>query len=223
MDDLSIQGQVVDQTLKELDVINKVLGGDHATISGIRKILRKSDNNSKVLRIADMGCGGGDMLKKIAKWANGQGISVKLTGIDANPAIIEYAKENTNEYDNIEYVVVNVFEAPFQKDHFDIIISTLFLHHFNDEDSSKLILQWMQAATLGIVINDIHRHPFAYHSIKLLTRFLSKSYMVRNDAPVSVLRAFKRSDLIGILQTSGFHDFSLNWKWAFRWRLVIRA
>ncbi|MEQ9414600.1 MAG: SAM-dependent methyltransferase, partial [Cyclobacteriaceae bacterium] len=66
-------------------------------------------------------------------------------------------------------------------------------------------------------------HWFAYHSIRLLTKWFSKSPMVQFDAPVSVLRAFHRSDIISILKDAGINNYSLKWKWAFRWQLIIPA
>ena len=75
-------------------------------------------------------------------------------------------------------------------------------------------------ARKGIVINDLHRHWFAYHSIKVLTRFFSKSKMVRNDAAVSVKRSFRKNEIAKILFKSGIHGFDLSWHWAFRWKVV---
>src|SRR5580692_7385490 len=35
--------------------------------------------------ILDVGCGYGDGLRRIAKWADDRGITVRLTGLDLNP------------------------------------------------------------------------------------------------------------------------------------------
>ena len=109
MDDLKIEGEVVPKTLRELEIINKLLGGNSVTIKGIKSLLSNNNQNGEGVSIADMGCGGGDMLKLIANWAKKNGIKVKLTGIDANPNIIDYARKNTRGYDNIEYKTDNVF------------------------------------------------------------------------------------------------------------------
>ena len=78
-----------------------------------------------------------------------------------------------------------------------------------------------QQARLGIIVNDIHRHPLAYYSIKWLTGLFSKSAMVKFDAPLSVLRAFTRKELEQILLKAEIEHYELSWKWAFRWQLVI--
>jgi hypothetical protein len=79
-------------------------------------------------------------------------------------------------------------------------------------------LQWMHRnSTHGFFINDLHRHPLAYYSISLLTRLFSKSYLVKNDAPISVLRGFTRDDWKRIFRDAGLDNYSCHWRWAFRW------
>jgi len=85
------------------------------------------------------------------------------------------------------------------------------------------MLRWMMNnCTTGIFINDLHRHSLAYHSIHFLTKIFSDSYLVKNDAPLSVLRGFTKKDWELILQKAGFNSYSLKWKWAFRWLLIIK-
>ena len=85
------------------------------------------------------------------------------------------------------------------------------------------MLQWSkQNSRSGFFINDLHRHPVAYYSIKLLSLLFSKSYLVKNDAPLSVKRGFKRNEIIACLANAGISDFSIKWKWAFRWLVIIK-
>lgn len=222
MDDLNCRGEVVDQTLRELEVINKLLGGNYVTIDGIEKLLEKK-NGSIPISICDLGCGGGDILKLIAQWANRKNKSLELTGIDANPNIIRFANDNCKTYPQIEFEAVDIFSDQFKNRKYDIIIGTLFFHHFSSEQLISFFKQIERQAAIGVVINDIHRHWFAYHSIKLLTRIFSKSAMVRFDAPLSVLRAFKKKELIHIMQQAGIENYTIKWMWAFRWQLCIKT
>ncbi|HNP19561.1 MAG TPA: methyltransferase domain-containing protein [Fulvivirga sp.] len=220
MDDFEITGQVIDQTLRELDTINKLLGGNYVTINGLEKLIK---NNQQELIIADIGCGSGDMLKLIANWGKKRNIKLKLIGIDANPYIIEFAKNNCKAFPEISFIATNIFDDDFIKMKFDVIIATLFTHHFTEKALITLLNNAKEQCNLGIVINDLHRHWFAYYSIKFLTGWFSKSEMVKNDAAVSVMRSFKRKELIKILSASTFTNYTLRWMWAFRWQLVIRT
>ncbi|MEP2670817.1 MAG: methyltransferase domain-containing protein [Cyclobacteriaceae bacterium] len=221
MDDLQCSGEVVDQTLRELEVINRWLGGNAVTLNGIKKLIK--ERNKDTITIADLGCGGGDVLNEIAIWGRKKNYNLKLTGIDANPNIISFAKNNSKDFKEINYETQNVFSGEFQKMKYDIIVATLFTHHFNNQELAQLFRSLTSQSRIGIVINDLHRHWFAYHSIRLLTKWFSKSSMVQFDAPVSVLRSFHRSDIILILEEAGINNYSLNWKWAFRWQLIIPA
>lgn len=219
MDDLEFEGPVLDQSLKELRTINKLLGGNKVTTSGLNKLIKKNPQGS--YSIADIGCGGGDMIRVMADWANNNQIKCHFTGIDANPNTIEFAKERLKDLEYVKFKVENVFDDSFEHEKVDIITCTLFTHHFTDEELLKLFGSFLKKAKLGIIINDLHRHQLAYFSIKALTRLFSKSPMVQNDAPLSVLRGFSKKDLKSILSQSGMDNVQIKWFWAFRWQLIV--
>jgi 2-polyprenyl-3-methyl-5-hydroxy-6-metoxy-1,4-benzoquinol methylase len=219
MDDLNCSGRVVDQTLRELDTINELLGGNYVTIEGLKKII--GERNS--LTIGDLGCGSGDMLRRIRQWSNKRNLSLRLIGIDANSNIVSFAEKNTPVDCEIEFQTENIFSATFKERKFDVVLGTLFFHHFTNDQLITFFRQLKNQVRVGIVINDIHRNWFSYYSIKLLTRLFSKSEMVKFDAPLSVLRAFKRSELIYILESAGFKSYSIKWMWAFRWQVLIEV
>jgi 2-polyprenyl-3-methyl-5-hydroxy-6-metoxy-1,4-benzoquinol methylase len=218
MDNLALGGEEMDQTLRELEVINRLLGGDHVTLAGVKKLLKL---NPGQLRIADIGCGGGDMALKIANVARKMGRQVKVTGVDANPYIVAYAVKHCAHEPMVDFKAIDIFSSAFLTMPLDIVTATLFLHHFTDQQLIDLFSAMKQKVRVGMVINDIHRHRVAYHSIRILTKLFSKSPMVQNDGPLSVRRAFKRSDLVSIMKKAGIENYELKWKWAFRWQLVI--
>jgi len=219
MDDLAYDGDVIYQTLRELDFINHWLGGNAVTLNSLEKVWRTISKEK--ITIADLGCGSGEMLRLIARKASRQNKNVQLTGIDANPNIVAYAQKQSVDYENLNFAALNIFSKDFQQQTFDIVIATLFLHHFSDEELTGLFVLLRKQTKIGIIINDIHRHPFAYYSIKWLTSLFSKSSMVKYDAPLSVLRAFKKQELESILEKAGIITYQLQWKWAFRWQLII--
>ena len=218
MDDLEVGGEILKQTLRELRTINRFLGGNHVTTSGLNILL--GQEKSREYTIADIGCGGGDMLKVMADWASKNKFKCKFIGIDANDHTIGLAKENLKNYPNVSFLVQNVFDQDFQNLKVDVVTCTLFTHHFTDEELIVLMRVFKKGASLGMVINDLHRHPLAYYSIKLLTSLFSKSPMVQNDGPLSVLRGFSRKDIKHVLQKAGMEVFQIQWNWAFRWRVI---
>lgn len=217
MDDLSISGEVINQTLRELNTINKRLGGNQISVSAFRKFV----NDRAEITLADLGCGGGDIMMEMAKWSRENSIKATFVGIDANRNIVDYATGHTSAYPEISYQAINIFSEEFRSQTFDIIHCCLFLHHFTNEQLIELFSQFRKQARVGVIMNDLHRHPLAYWSINLLTSLFSKSTMVKNDAAISVARGFKKKELIEILSKAGITDYSLSWKWAFRWKLIF--
>jgi len=217
MDDLDISGPVIAQTLRELNTINKWLGGNQISVRAFEKMAR----GKREIKVADLGCGGGDIMVAMARVSRKAGQQARFTGIDANAHIVDYAQKHTAEFPEVDYQVVNIFSDDFISQSFDIIHCCLFTHHFTSEELVTLFRQFRKQARVGVIINDLHRHPLAYGSIKVLTNLFSRSHMVRHDAAVSVARGFKRCELEDILHGAGIHDYSLSWRWAFRWRLVF--
>jgi 2-polyprenyl-3-methyl-5-hydroxy-6-metoxy-1,4-benzoquinol methylase len=220
MDDLSCAGEVVNQTLRELDFINHWLGGNAVTSNAIKSVWQSIPKDQSIT-IADLGCGSGEMLRILSRLASKESRQVSLFGFDANPNITDFAAAHSKDFKNISYHAVNVFSPQFQQQKFDIIIATLFMHHFTEEELVSLFSSLKKQAKTAIIINDIHRHPLSYYSIKFLTKIFSRSTMVKFDAPLSVLRAFTRAELITILHKAGLNNYRLRWMWAFRWQLTI--
>jgi 2-polyprenyl-3-methyl-5-hydroxy-6-metoxy-1,4-benzoquinol methylase len=221
MDNLNCSGEVVHQTLRELETINKLLGGNYVTINGLNNLLKGKKLNDPFV-IGDLGCGGGDILKLIYNWGRKKNIKLSLTGVDANPNIISFAEKNSTAFPSIRYEAVDIFSESFRQKKFDVVMGTLFFHHFDNAQLINFFRQMKSQCRIGVVVNDIHRHWFAYYSILFLTRLFSRSAMVKFDAPLSVLRAFKKKELKKILAEAGIENYSLRWMWAFRWQIVIR-
>ncbi|MDQ2720477.1 MAG: methyltransferase domain-containing protein [Bacteroidota bacterium] len=201
--------------MKELQFINSHLGGHAITIKGFKTLLE----NRKTISVCEIGCGGGDNLNAIHKFCKKNYIEATFIGIDINKDCITYARQNViNE--KVVFHVSDYCKVDFGNDKPDIIFSSLFCHHFADIELREM-LNWMKNnSIIGFFINDLHRHPVAYYFIKIATKIFSKSYLVKNDAPLSVLRGFKRKEWINIFQTAGISNYSIKWKWAFRYLIT---
>jgi len=208
----------IKQNMQELDKINHLLGGHATTVQGVSKLIKKGSLQHTV-SIVEIGCGGGDNLRVIKKWCAKNGIAVRLTGVDINQDCIAFAKSR-KENNNIDFICSDYSKAVFATPP-NIIFSSLFCHHFTDAQLVAM-LQWMkQNTSTGFFINDLHRHPFAYYSILIFTKLLSRSRLVKNDAPLSVQRSFIKKEWQQLFQLAGIYQFAISWKWAFRWLIVF--
>ncbi len=214
----------IKQNMKELDFINTYLGGHNITIHGLQLLLHITVGHPirvahrQHLIICEIGCGGGDNLRVIKNWCNKKNIPVQLIGIDINPHCIEYAKSR-KENEHIEFISSDYFTVKFD-DSPDIIFSSLFCHHFTNDELYQQFKWMKEHSRLGFFMNDLHRHPLAYYVIKFLCGVFSKSYLVKNDAPLSVFRGFTKSELTAIAKQVSITNYQLKWRWAFRWLLI---
>jgi len=131
---------------------------------------------------------------------------------------IEFARLHS-EKQNISWRVADFNEINTEH---DISICSLVCHHFYGKVLVDFIYKMSNTAKLGVVINDLHRHWFAFHSIGLLSRIFSKSHLVKNDAKLSVLKGFKIAEWRHFLSQLGFKNYSIRWIWAFRHLIILR-
>lgn len=220
MDNLQLEGEELKGTLNQIAAINRVLGGNKVTLNGVSKLLEKVPYEQEVL-IADIGCGNGDMLRALAEQARKQGRRLKLQGIDANAFTINYAKELSAGYPEITYHCIDILSPPFGHLKYDIILCTLTLHHFEEEQILHLMDIFRRNAALGIVINDLHRNALAYSLFYLFGLITGLNSMARTDGAISILRGFKKRELKQLSQKLNITRYSLRWKWAFRYQWVI--
>jgi hypothetical protein len=219
MDDFSIGGDLLRDTLDKLEKINRWLGGNLMTVKTLKKVL-KNHPKEQELTIADIGCGHGDILRDVAKFGRKNGYNMKLIGMDANPTAIAYANELSVEFSELSFMTEDVFSEAFKDRRFDVVLATLFLHHFKEDPLVSFLGNTLKQTKIAIVVNDLHRHKLAYYLFMLLSVFI-KNNMIIEDGLTSVLRGFKRKELVKISQRIQVKS-QISWKWAFRFQWIIQ-
>ncbi|WP_026704955.1 methyltransferase domain-containing protein [Flavobacterium soli] len=220
MDDFSLEGEELRDALDKIAKINQLLGGNSLTLDGVKQLLKKIPTNEEIT-IVDIGCGNGDMLRNLADFANENGYNFNLIGIDANSFTINYAEKLSIDYSNIAFRCENIFDAAFEKLEYDIVVCTLTLHHFNDSEIIDLLNIINIKAKIGIVINDLHRSSIAYKLFKILCSAFKLNKMSEQDGLVSILRGFKKEDLVLFSKKLNLKKYTIQWKWAFRYQWII--
>ena len=217
LDEPDIPKELLYQNLKELDTTNKYLGGFSVTIKGLKKVMT---NKSKTYKVIDIGCGGGDSLKAIAEWAGKNKYKINLAGIDLKQDCIDYARNTCKAFPAIEFYCDD-FRNVFSKiNDIDIVHASLFCHHFTEDELIGFI-KFCNKNNAQFVINDLERNPLAYYGIKIITRLFSKSPLVKNDAPLSVARGFKKTEWRVILQRAGIKNYSIRNCLGFRHLVIV--
>ncbi|MCD0467218.1 methyltransferase domain-containing protein [Flavobacterium sp. ENC] len=220
MDDFTLTGEELRAALDQIARINRLLGGNKLTLNGTKALLKKK-NSAEPIIIADVGCGNGDMLRMLAQYGAANALNFKLIGIDANAFTIRYAQSLSAEFPNIEYICIDIFSEEFKSLSYDIVLCTLTLHHFTNEQITHIMRIFNTNAAMGIVVNDLHRSKMAYRLFELIGFVFRLNRMSREDGQVSILRGFKKNELIAFSKKLNVKNYTINWKWAFRYQWII--
>jgi len=220
MDNFMMEGEILRDALDKIASINRLLGGNKVTLAGVKHLL-KTVNKNEEIRILDVGCGNGDMLRALADHAIKKNLKFELMGIDANNFTIGHARQLSVAYPNISYTCADIFEEIQTTAPYHIILCTLTLHHFTDTDIIRLLKNFHDKTSLGIVINDLQRSALAYYLFTALCFVFDLNQMSKDDGLVSILRGFKKHDLLAYAKAIPANHFILHWKWAFRYQFII--
>lgn len=157
------------------------------------------------VRILDVGCGYGDVLRRVEQWARAKGIPVQLMGIDLSADATAIAAEASPMSSAIEWLQADVFAyEPAKRPH--LVLSSLFTHHLGNVDVVRF-LRWMEErAEMGWFIHDLVRHATPYRLFRLLAWGTRLHPFVQHDGPVSILRAFAPEDWRCLCASAGFAE-----------------
>jgi SAM-dependent methyltransferase len=183
--------------LHDIARVNRLTLAQRPTLGWLKELVAAGPALTAPLRIVDVGCGYGDTLRKIDRWAAKRGVPVRLTGIDLNPDAIRAAREATPSSQQIEWLVGDAL-ADHTQGPIDVVICSLLTHHLTNSQI-VLFLRWMeQTARRGWFIDDLHRKPMPYHLFRLWARLADWHPFVKNDGPVSIRRSFVAEDWQGL-------------------------
>jgi SAM-dependent methyltransferase len=179
--------------LRDISRVNRLTFAFRPTISWLEDLIAVRGSFAGPLRVMDVGCGDGDMLRRIGGWAKKRGVAVSLIGIDLNAKAIRAARQATGSTHRIEWVAGDVLSDNMPED-IDVVICSLLTHHLTDSQIVEF-LQWAERRTRrGWFVNDLHRKPLPYHLFRLWARFMNWHPFVKNDGAVSIRRSFVVED-----------------------------
>ena len=222
IDDLSYDGPDLNATFKTIERINTFLGGNWVLVQGVKEIINSFESyNGEPIRMLDLGTGSGDGLRAVAKWSQSNGVNLIIKGIDANPHIIKIAEQSTPSTFGITYGVENIFDPEFSYADSDIVTCNLFLHHFSKEQIIGMLNKMKEQKVKAILINDLHRHWFAYYAFALICRLTGATPTARKDGLLSIRKGFLKHELLRLAQMVPRTKVEIKWKWAFRYQCII--
>jgi SAM-dependent methyltransferase len=186
------------QCLSDLGQVNRLTLSYRPTLAFLDAVATAEPG--RALRIVDVGSGGGDMLRRVERWAERRGIQAKLTGIDLNPYAGRVARELMPASSAIQWITGDAFTYA---EPVDVVLSSLFAHHLEEPEIVRF-LGWSEAvAQRGWLVNDLCREATPYKLFGLLAKAMRWHRFVQHDGPVSFRRSFREDDWERMLSEAG--------------------
>lgn len=182
--------------LADLAQVTTVTMGRRPTINFLNRVI----GNATSIRVLDVGFGHGDMLRRIDGWALKRGIDAELTGIDLNPKSADVARAASVGH-KITFLTGDY--ASLAGAGYDVILSSLVAHHMTRDQLSAFLQFMNREAQRGWLVNDLHRHSFAWMGFPLLSAIMRWHPIVRHDGRLSIARSYRPAEWPALLQEAG--------------------
>ena len=209
----------VKDSLRDVQRVNKYLSGYRSLLLHVEQFLLRHSVD-RPFTILDAATGSADQPVEVVKLARRLGVPVRVTGIDINRKMLRFAREETRDFPEIDFVQCDIHSLPFKENGFDLVINCLSLHHFKTEDAVALIRSFSFLGRKGFIVNDLHRSRVAHAFIFVLTRLLTQNRLTRYDAPVSVMNAFIPDEMATMAREAGLQHAVIHRHFPYRLALV---
>jgi ubiquinone/menaquinone biosynthesis C-methylase UbiE len=190
--------------LVELQRVNEWLGDAKALRGSLLKEIEHRDLRS--FSILDVGAGSGELLRVTAQWARESGRTASLVGLELNQRSAQAILAESLEFPEISAVQSNGLVLPFPDAAFDFVISSLTLHHFDNEGAAGVLREMGRVARRRIFVIDLHRNAMAYFFYTTLGRIILHNRLLREDGALSILKSFTPDELEKLGSQAGLHN-----------------
>jgi 2-polyprenyl-3-methyl-5-hydroxy-6-metoxy-1,4-benzoquinol methylase len=197
MDDPALDAATYTEVLHGLARVNTVTLARRPTLA----FLERAVGARSSFTLLDVGFGDGDMLRAIARWARRRGIDARLVGVDLNQRSVAAALGSTPSELQIDYRGGDY--ADLAGEGWDCVISSLVAHHMTEPQLIAFLRFMEREASVGWLVNDLHRHAFAYAGWPLLAGLMRWHPIVRHDGHLSIARSYRPAEWRPLLAEAG--------------------
>jgi 2-polyprenyl-3-methyl-5-hydroxy-6-metoxy-1,4-benzoquinol methylase len=171
------------------------------------------------LRVLDVATGGGDVPIRLWRRARRAGIALAVSGADVSETALAHARASAARAGaDVTFFRLDIVNND-PPDGFDVMTSSLFLHHLPEEQALAVLGKLARAAGSLVLVNDLVRSRRGYALAWLGTRLLSASRIVHADGPRSVEAAFTLAEAKALAEAAGMAGSRVARRWPCRFLL----
>ncbi|MFV1985662.1 MAG: methyltransferase domain-containing protein [Gemmatimonadota bacterium] len=183
----------------------RVLGDDRLLRRRVARVVgNPGTTNGNVLRVLDVGAGGGDGSVALRNDLARAGWEPHFVLSDLHAQTLELCRGRVHKRlgadAHVRYVRLDGTRLPFAENAFDLAICTRTLHHLSDDEAASFISDLDRVARLGWVVTDLWRSPRTLLAVRLLAATIWRRHRFpRTDGPISVRRSFTPREIRSLL------------------------
>jgi SAM-dependent methyltransferase len=202
MDEPSQPASDLAASLRDIQKVNRFLGGTAVTLRHLKRLLRDTPPQTPIT-LLDLATGSGDIPRAAVRWGRRHGFRFQIIALDFSPTVLETARSESKGYPEMEFVQGDARRTGYEDSSFDIVTCNMSLHHFGPEEAVQVLREMDRLSRYGFIVNDLRRSRWAWLGIWLLTRVLPANRLTRHDGPLSTLRAYTPSELRELAALAG--------------------
>lgn len=150
------------------------------------------------VRILDIGCGSGDVLRRLVRLAERDGFEVSGVGIDPDPRALEAARDG-GAGRSIDFRTARSSDLVAAGERFDVVVSNHLLHHLDAASLAAVIADSEVLAERISAHSDIARGRIAYSAFAVAALPLAPGSFIRVDGLRSIRRSYTAAELTAAL------------------------
>jgi len=200
----------VAESIVDLRMFNRAFGGVRTVTSLLRRVAGQRKLND--LSWVDVAGSEGFVAVSAQK-------ALARSGTRVFPVVLDRAA--THMDGAVPSICGDALALPFRDNSFDVVGSSLFLHHLEPEQIIQFVSDGLRVARHAFVIHDLIRHPL-HLALSYLGFPLYRSRLTRHDAPASVHRAYTLDEIKKILmQTAAEANIEIRQFYLFRMGVIV--
>ncbi|MFJ6651917.1 methyltransferase domain-containing protein [Microbacterium sp. NPDC091313] len=195
MDDPACDPARLAATYRRFGVVNRLISG-WGTVWR-RQVSPVLAALGRPARVLDLGCGGGDLVERLAALARRDGLDVAFTGADPDPRAHEVASQRS--VPGARFVRSGSAELLAAGERFDVVVSNHVLHHLAPDELVVFARESRELATARVLHGDIARGRLAYGLYAAGITPLAPGTFLRTDGLRSIRRSYRAAELSAVL------------------------
>ena len=194
---------------RDIQRVNQLLGGTSTVLRHLPRLVEAVPAD-RPLTVLDLATGSADIPLAISRWAERRERSIAIVASDADEPILDLARKQVGTRPEISIERYDARAVPLPDNQFEIVLCSLSLHHFPPDDAVRVLREMDRLARTGFIVNDLWRGRLGYGAAWAASRLTTRNRLTRNDAPLSVKRAYTPQELQSLLDRAGIPGVTIS-------------